>query len=231
MSKSNHFEAIWIEQKHDSIFRCTIPGCRKVYLVLGPHLNKHYYREHKKKGGENNMSKIYKNTWKYNEVEVVLLALNSNLSEGQIRERLDNGRTADAIKGTIGKFFNYQEGRLADVSDVLQEHFELFVKKHPNEIPVKLVITETTVEQPETENEEVEKEVEEVLETATTFENLNQWFKDGGNVIMAHVKALVAEEVEQVKTESIKRLKDQQKELDRLREIEKKYNIIKQALA
>lgn len=116
---------------------------------------------------------------------------------------------------------------LDDISQPLQKFFALFVKNNANSVPTRPEITVQVV----TETKEEVKEEEEVLETATTFENLNQWFKDGGPIIMAHVKALVAEEVEQVKTESIRRLKEQQTELDRLREIEKKYNIIKKALA
>lgn len=174
--------------------------------------------------------KTMANAWKYDEVETVLLATFENNTEGQIKERLNGSRTTDAIKATVGKFFNYQANRLADVSKPLQDYFKLYITNNPNSIPVKQVITETTPE-PEEAEEEIEREVEEVLETVTTFENLNQWFKDGGPIIMAHVKALVAEEVEQIKTESIRRLKDQQKELDRLREIEKKYEKAKQAFA
>lgn len=176
--------------------------------------------------------KTMANAWRYDEVELILLGVNEKETEGQLRNRFSGKRSTDAIKATLSKFYNFQEGRnLDDISEPLRKHFTLFVENYSDSVPTRpVLVVEPKQQVVETEEDEVEEEKEE-LETATTFENLNQWFKDGAPIIMAHVKALVAEEVEQVKVESIKRLKDQQKELDRLREIEKKYEKAKQAFA
>jgi len=186
-----HFE--YVQKDGKSEFDCIVEGCGKIYYMLGPHLDNHYYTEHYKKnvkGGETTM-----NPWTYEEAELTLKGAFQGKTDSQIALGL-KGRSVGAVRSFLNNFRTWTgDNKAVYISNVLKNYFARYVNEHPREVPEQR-IQDDVEEVKESEDQGVtETTKEEVKSSDTTFADLKNWYEQGGPFIMAHVKAEVAKKV------------------------------------
>jgi len=177
------------------------------------------------------ISYIPSNAYTYEQIETLLLATHAGKTSPEVSVLLGKARTASAIDSVLRKFeafHNSEEGIY--VSSILRNHFSRYLQEHGNEIPNRVASAQPT------EEEQVEPEVEtqvkeEKEDSGISSKSLNEWWKQGTEVILNYIKIASEERVQAEMKKVGKKLEELEKENERLRTIEEKYNTIKQALS